>query len=359
MAGRLAAQYTSAPVEHELHRLLPFYAAERASRQPLALAVVLRTAGSTYRKSGAWMLIAADGRYAGLLSGGCLEGDLRDHAVQVITDGKAALVRYDMRGPDDELWGIGSGCEGAMDILLTRIGGPEGWQPLEAMQQAVERHEACAFGIVTADAPGGPPRGTVVMPPPGAARSPAFEAAGARDTLFVVEVFPPLHVLLLGAGPDALPVAELVHFLGFRLTVADHRAEYTDRARFPAGTRVIECRPEALADHCDLARVDAAVVMSHHLESDRAYLAALAPTSIAYIGLLGPQPRRERLLRDLGAAADALRGRLRAPIGLEIGARSPTSIALSIVAQIQAEVAARPAQPAARAEPRPRRGRGA
>ena len=68
------AQYNGRFVEHELHRLLPFFADSRAAAQPLALALVLRTAGSTYRKPGAWMLIARDGRYAGLLSGGCLEG---------------------------------------------------------------------------------------------------------------------------------------------------------------------------------------------------------------------------------------------------------------------------------------------
>lgn len=344
MVACLGAQYTAAPVDHELHRLLPFYAGARAAGEALALAVVLRTAGSTYRKSGAWMLIAADGRYAGLLSGGCLEGDLREHAARVIAQGGAALVRYDTRGPDDELWGLGSGCEGAMDVLLTRVGGAEGWQPLEAIEQALAAGEACAFGVVTADLPGGPRRGTVVMQAPDGAGATTTMAAAdppaGPDSLFVVRVRAPLHLLLLGAGPDAQPVAELARFLGYRLTVVDHRSEYADRARFPAGARVIECRPAALAAHCDLARVDAAVVMSHHLPSDRDYLAALAHSPVGYVGLLGPPHRRERLLAELGADAAALRARLRAPVGLDIGARTPSSIALSILAQIHAEVAA-------------------
>ena len=316
-------------MDHELHRLLPFYADARATGEPLALALVLRTAGSTYRKHGAWMLIARDGRYAGLLSGGCLEGDLREHAFRVIDSGVAARVSYDMRGPDDALWGLGSGCEGAMDVLLLRVGPAEEWQPLKALHDSIVKGDACAFGVITEQTTGGAPIGTVLINP--------AEVA----PLFIVRVSPPPHVLLLGGGPDSLPVAELVVFLGWRLTVVDHRPAYTASDRFPAGTRVIGCHADELAQHCNLERIDAAVVMSHHLDSDRAYLAALIPTAIPYVGLLGPQPRRERLLADLGTVAESLRARLHAPIGLDIGAHTPSAIALSIVAEIQAAFSGR------------------
>ena len=83
-----------------------------------ALGTVVATAGSTYRKPGARMLIMADGSYLGLLSGGCLEADLKLHAQQVIESGVARAIEYDMRGPDDILFGIGAGCEGAMRVLL-------------------------------------------------------------------------------------------------------------------------------------------------------------------------------------------------------------------------------------------------
>src|SRR6185503_20319914 len=103
----------------------------------LVLATVIRTGGSTYAKPGAQMLIANDGEYAGLLSGGCLEGDLREHARRVAATGQARIVSYDLRSKEDQLFGIGAGCEGAMDILLTRHG-PEadGWQPLTIMESA-------------------------------------------------------------------------------------------------------------------------------------------------------------------------------------------------------------------------------
>lgn len=317
-------------MDHELHRLLPFYAAAREAAEPLVLAVVLRTAGSTYRKHGAWMLIARDGRFAGLLSGGCLEGDLREHAARVLDTGRATIVSYDMRGPDDALWGIGSGCEGAMDVLLTRIGPDGDWQPLRSVERALAAGEACSFGIVAQGHPGGRPLGAIVLD------------ATDDPAVFRVQLSPPPHVLLLGGGPDAQPVAELVHFLGWRLTVVDHRPLYAVADRFPEGARVIGCAADELAARCDLARIDAAVVMSHHLDADRMYLRALARTAVSYVGLLGPQPRRERLLGELEpAAASALRPRLRAPVGLDIGANSPSTIALAIVAEIQASLAGR------------------
>jgi xanthine/CO dehydrogenase XdhC/CoxF family maturation factor len=115
-----------------MHRLLPLYDRARLSNEPLVLATVIRTGGSTYAKPGAQMLIASDGEYAGLLSGGCLEGDLREHARKVAATGKGRIVSYDLRTSTDQLFGLGAGCEGAMDILLSRVSAPEHWQPLIA-----------------------------------------------------------------------------------------------------------------------------------------------------------------------------------------------------------------------------------
>ena len=127
-----------------LHRLLPLFERARALDQPLVLATVIRTAGSTYAKPGAQMLIAADGEYAGLLSGGCLEGDLREHARAVAASGGGRIVSYDMRSSTDQLFGLGAGCEGAMDVLLTRVSAREHWQPLESMAAAASAAECNA-----------------------------------------------------------------------------------------------------------------------------------------------------------------------------------------------------------------------
>src|SRR3954469_21164613 len=134
-----------------LVRLLPLFDRARAAHEPLALATVIRTGGSTYAKPGAQMLIARDGEYAGLLSGGCLEGDLREQAREVLASGSARIVSYDLRSHDDQLFGLGAGCEGAMDILLTRHGPEEGdWPPRVSIQLAHQQGPALRLAFITA-----------------------------------------------------------------------------------------------------------------------------------------------------------------------------------------------------------------
>src|SRR5579871_6661043 len=110
--------------------------------------------------------------------------------------------------------------------------------------------------------------------------------------------------------------------LGMVVTVVDHRPAYAVAARFPRARVVLSAAAE-LAASVDLGGYVAAVVMSHHLATDEAYLRALAATPIAYVGLLGPRARRERLLLGVNGAAERLAGRLRGPIGLDIGAITP------------------------------------
>jgi xanthine/CO dehydrogenase XdhC/CoxF family maturation factor len=177
------------------------------------------------------------------------------------------------------------------------------------------------------------PVGAAATPPP-----PGVE-------VFIATVTPPPHLLLLGGGPDARPVAMLAAFLGWSVTVVDHRAAYLLPERFPPSTQLIEARAAEVARTISLADHSAAIVMSHHLDSDLQYLRALASSPVPYVGLLGPAARREKLLGDLGADAEMLRPRLRAPVGLDIGGRAPESIALSIVGEVHAALAGRGGRP--------------
>ncbi len=159
--------------------------------------------------------------------------------------------------------------------------------------------------------------------------------------LFLLEQAVQPRILLLGAGADALPVAKLALFLGWSVTVVDHRSHYAQPARFPGVDAVMDggpCSPRLGHDLSATAgQFDAAIVMSHHLLTDAAYLRALVLSSIPYIGLLGPIVRRERLLAELGAEAARLRGRLTGyRSGSTWGPTHPESIALAIVAEIQA-----------------------
>jgi xanthine/CO dehydrogenase XdhC/CoxF family maturation factor len=148
------------------------------------------------------------------------------------------------------------------------------------------------------------------------------------------------EVLICGAGPDAVPLADLLATLGFPVTVTDHRPAYVSAQRFPAATLGIG-PADTIASRLDLDRFSAAVVMSHHLASDTHYLRALASSRVPYVGALGPRKRRERLMKDLGSAAGALGARLRGPVGLDIGAITPEAIALAIAAEIHAFAAGR------------------
>jgi len=314
-------------------QLLPLYQRERAAGRAMALALVLDTAGSTYTKSGALLLIASDGEYAGLLSGGCLEGDLRERARTVIADGRPQRVSYDMRGPDDELWGLGAGCEGAMDILMLRVGADEDWQPLHFMQQTMNAHVRTSLAIVVESTRNDMPVGRVLLP---AGPDQSQFAHDAAVRLFVLPVEPPPRLLLLGAGPDAAPVLAFACQLSWKVTLYDHRAANLQPERFAGAETLLCAPPEELPSRLQLAQFDAAVVMSHHLRSDLTYLRALAHSAVGYVGLLGPAPRREKLRLELGTEAALLAGRLRSPVGLALGGRAPASIALSIVAEIHA-----------------------
>jgi xanthine dehydrogenase accessory factor len=138
--------------------------------------------------------------------------------------------------------------------------------------------------------------------------------------------------LICGAGPDAVPLARLLAELGWETVVVDHRPAFARANRFPAGCTVLQTRPERLAEVLAPESLDAAVIMSHHLENDTAYLGCLAPYDISYVGVLGPRARRMRLAKLSGLSGGTIFG----PVGLDIGAELPASIALAVVAEIHA-----------------------
>jgi xanthine dehydrogenase accessory factor len=273
----------------------------------------------------------------------------------VIDTGVPRVVTYDMRGGDDLIWGLGLGCEGAMHILLLRVGPDTGWQPVEHLARGLSDHQPTAVGIVVESERSDSRVGSVILPGSSGAsgeqpvermladaartgRTSWFETDTPRWRLFALPLSLPPKLLLLGAGPDAAPVVDFAARLNWKVTLVDHRPAYADATHFPAAERVVLAQPEDLLSVVHPDQFSAAVVMSHHLASDLKYLRALAATEIPYIGLLGPSMRRERLLADLGADADKLRQRLHAPVGLALGGRAPESIALAIVSEIHAFV---------------------
>ncbi|MEO7385815.1 MAG: XdhC family protein, partial [Gammaproteobacteria bacterium] len=308
--------------------LLERFDAWRGESRTLALATVVGTEGSTYTKAGHRILIADSGDYQGLVSGGCLEGDLAAHAREVIATGDARVVTYDLRGENDELFGLGVGCDGLLRILLQRLTPAEDYEPFARIATALRGDTPGRCAIVL-EGNGRLRTGTTLF----STGDRIDEAALAATDVLYTPLWPLPRLLVLGAGPDAAPVVMLADLLGWRVTVADHRPAYLERPAFLAADARVCAPPASLATAVTLGTFSAAIVMSHHLASDRSYLAALAGSAIPYIGLLGPPGRRNRLLRELGDGATRLEGRLHGPAGIDIGANSPESIALSILGE--------------------------
>ena len=329
--------------------MLEFLDRETAAGHRLVAAFVIATEGSTYRKPGALMLLSSSGARCGLLSGGCLEGDLHEHAQRLLAgDDRIVERRYDGRGSDDPVWGLGLGCEGAMRILLWRLDTGSSLTLVRGWLSAAIRREPALLEIDLSNGDGALSMGSALGGDADSS-SPSGVLPPGRTTLrdgsFAVAATRVPALLLCGAGPDAEPVVRMASQVGWQVTVVDHRPAYVEAARFQDAIRV------ATADAADPGAVvaldgfDAAVVMSHNLVADGRYLAALAVSDIPYVGLLGPAARRERLYAELGPLAERLRPRLRAPVGLDLGGASPEAIALSIVAELQASLHGRSGAP--------------
>ena len=343
-----------------LSALLEFYRAHLAD-DALVLATVIATEGSTYRKPGAMMLIAADSSYHGLISGGCLEADLAAHAKEVFADGKTRNVCYDMSHGDDFDWGLGLGCDGVILLMLQRMEAKTGFGFLKTLDQALQAKSHGLLSLVTFSSDSGHLPGDFALRcgaefssgDPELMKSihtvegssfssghdmsrrywqDAMNTSHGSVDLLLIPIMPPPEILICGAGHDAIPVARLAVDMGWNCTIVDHRPGFALANRFPACCDVRLLQPVELAVHISLDRMDAAVVMTHHLGHDQQYLAQVVEASIAYIGLLGPRARRDRLLSEIGAADVHVYG----PAGLDIGAEMPEAIALAIIAEIHA-----------------------
>jgi len=336
----------------ELREILAAFADLRCHGEAGVLASVVHVEGSTYRRPGARMLVLPDDRMVSLLSGGCLEGDLLEHARAVRASGQPRLVHYDSRAEDDIVWGLGLGCAGVVEVWLERVDdarpGPLVWL------QAWRRERAAGAIATQLEAPGerralhadGRLEGSLQDADDALLEAYARRHSSRQGPLAVEFVPAPLHLALFGGGPDAVPVARLAAELGFAVTVLEGRPAYARPERFPLA-RVALVEPEASVAAAALGPESFAVVMTHHYLHDRTILRGLleSPDPVRYIGLLGPQRRSEELLRDLAADGlapdDANRARIHAPAGLDIGGDGPQGIALAILAEIQALAAGR------------------
>ncbi|MEO0575614.1 MAG: XdhC family protein [Pseudomonadota bacterium] len=318
-----------------------------AAGTQVVVAIVIETHGSTYSKPGDFMLITEDGRYQGLLSGGCVEGDLAMHAEQCARAHVPAVVDYDLGGEHDALWGMGAGCDGTLRIVLLPV---HDTQSMRGVVDAYREHQASVLAadwsttqyrltsVADVEAQGEDQLKHFAGKQLAAGRS-VFDVGASQGRIALV-ITPAPRALLCGAGADAVPLAEILVTLGWRVQVCDHRSAYIDQFPTLPGVDVETVEASALSQRVDIDEFDIAMVMTHHLQTDATLLAQLAGTHWRYIAVLGPAHRKQRLLAMLDASsAQRLTPVLHGPAGLAIGGREPVSIALSIAAQMHQSLA--------------------
>src|SRR5438046_9189745 len=268
--------------------------AEDPSR-PWALATLVQTEGSTYRKPGARLLVDSDGGTLGVLSGGCLEEEIGRHGRKVIADASPVLLSFDTK----RLYG----CDGRLKILVEPVpaAGQNG-NLITKIGALLRNREVCRIRTCFE----GEALGSELLP--------SDVLLAERRGLFIETVPLPVRLLLFGTGPEIEPITQLAGNLGWMVERFGHPAELAE-----------DLRPDAQT---------AAIVMTHNFGRDLLALDRLLPLQLPYVGLLGPRKRHAELLarlseyRSLDFNAD---GRtLFAPAGLDIGSEAPEEIALAI-----------------------------
>ncbi len=305
-------------------------ALNQSSTTPRVLATLVRVEGSSYRKPGARRLIDDRAPAAGSISGGCLEADLDQRARDLLNSTNVYdTVTYDTRSENDLLWGVGTGCHGVVQIFLEKITTKPAWVTEVLLAESQRR----TFCLCTRFAAEHANRGTFIAS--------KYNEPSLGEYSQVITPRPQL--IIFGAGDDVIPLSELTNALDWVTHISDPRPEFAQSRRFPAADAVSVMPAEDAAANFNWDDWSAAVVMTHHYRFDLPLLKTLVPLRLPYLGLLGPRERGRRLLTDAGYDPSACD--VHNPVGLDLGGDGPAAVAVAIVAEIQAKLHGRSAQP--------------
>jgi xanthine/CO dehydrogenase XdhC/CoxF family maturation factor len=332
-----------------------------AKGERMALATIVAVRGSTYRRPGARLLVPEEGAPIGNISGGCLEGDVADMARAVMDEGRARLAGWDLTADDDAVWGLGLGCNGAIEVFIEPA--KQAAEVAGALRMALEEERPiCLITVVVSDDDRVSPGARLVVGSDGDATGTLgadeldVEATAAGRELLAIErsevrtftggvrafievLEPPLQLMICGAGHDAIPLVRAAAGIGWNPTVVDDRPAFLSHERFPEAASFVQVEaPEHVAKIAPVDGRTHVVVMTHNFLRDKEYLRSLLGSPASFIAMLGPAARTRRLLMELGdegvEITDADRERIHAPAGLDLGAEGPEEIAQAIVAEI-------------------------
>jgi len=285
-----------------------------------AMAIIVDCQGHSYRKRGAFTLVNQDGEQLGVLSGGCLEADIRLTARKCLSFNKVLTKEYDGRDETDASYQMG--CGGIVWIKFIPLNDTNNYLNLNEVLNCLEQRETVNFGLDyglnSSDSS------------PINIRSYVNSEHSAQLT---IEITPKIHLLICGGGKDATPVCQFAKQLGWQVSVWDPRAAYANKNDFVSADTILKEPHLALPCYAAQQKVNFAVLMSHNVTLDAQALNALANSDINHVALLGPKKRFEDVVAACGVDSSSIKPSLSGPAGLDIGGDLPTSIALSIVAK--------------------------
>jgi xanthine/CO dehydrogenase XdhC/CoxF family maturation factor len=320
------------------------------------------------------MLIEDDGQLTGAISGGCLEGDALRKALLVMTEKRSRLVTYDTMDDDDAKFGVGLGCNGIIQVLIEPIDIANPKNPIQYLKAVNEkRQKATLITLFSLQDKKDPQYGTCLLLKEDGDlidHTPVLKdvlIADANDALinqttsfknyisdnhnltaFIEVIKPSVAVIIIGAGNDVMPVVAMADILGWEATVVDGRANYAKKERFASACQVLVSKPEQALEHIDIDEQTVFLLMTHNYNYDMAMLGQLLQKNVAYIGMLGPKKKKERMLTELKQEGlnftDQQLSVLHSPVGLDIGAETSEEIAVSILAEIKALFAGKDVQ---------------
>lgn len=296
------------------------------------LATIIATDGSSYRKSGAMMMINSMGQYYGMLSGGCLESDIMRQARRCWEDSTNRIIQYDMREEEDLAWQLGIGCGGLVRILLQPVNKNNQYLCLTELKNALQKRIRCEYKQKINETS---PVNTLSTNVDENVRGCSQQTID--NELWLVQCLaPPAHIAIFGGGADAQPLVSFADTLGWQVTLIDSRASYARESKFPTVTNIVREHLQSLTQQPWLQQIDAAILMNHNVEMDADSLRVVGTSGAKYIGILGPEHRTKRVFTQAQMSPADLSVVLANPVGMRLGGELPESIALSIISEIHA-----------------------
>lgn len=318
----------------------------------LALATVIDVKGSSYRRTGARMLIQENGFWTGGISGGCIEGNALKKANLAILEAKARVVTYDTENDDESQIGVSLGCNGVISVLIAPIDPGSRTNQIEQLRIINDQRKASVLITVVHSALDSLAAGDVLnatelqdqiasisdekqlniqqdIDQVYSSSKSVLTEYGTQLTLFIEFIPPVIQLIVAGGNYDVIPLLEASRSLGWRNVLISNPRRLSDKMRSLSDTNSEDLNDVTIDNYT------VAVIMSHDYKADLNNLRKALSSDLNYIGLLGPAVRRNDMIEELSQEGIQIdESKIFGPAGLDIGANQPEEIAIAIIAEI-------------------------